>query len=60
MTVTFGSGPLYFNSVSVDSSGNVYAAGKIDFTGQFNFGNNVVIAATNTNPTAGNSSCEVG
>jgi len=53
-TVTFGSAPLYFNSVSVDSSGNIYAAGHIVYTGQFNFGNNVVISANNTDPAAGN------
>jgi len=53
-TVTYGSAPLYFISVSVDSSGNAYAAGEIVYTGQFNFGNNVVISANNTDPAAGN------
>ena len=40
-TVTVGPGQSGFNGVAVDADGNAYAAGYIDETGEFSFGNGV-------------------
>jgi len=45
-TVTTGSNKSSFNSVSVDSSGNVYAVGSIYGTGTYTFGTGVTAAGT--------------
>jgi hypothetical protein len=45
-TVTAGNNVSQFNSVSVASDGSVYAAGYINGTGAFSFGNNVTAAGT--------------
>jgi hypothetical protein len=47
-TVTAGNNVSYFNSVSVASDGSVYAAGYINGTGAFNFGNSIISAGTYT------------
>ena len=47
-TVTAGSSRSYFNSVSVASDGSVYAAGSINGTGTYDFGNNVTAAGTDS------------
>ena len=38
-TVTAGSNTSIFNSITTDTSGNIYAAGIINGTGTYNFGN---------------------
>ena len=43
-----GFGDSGFNSVAVDSSGNVYAAGNINGTGTYDFGNGVTVAGATT------------
>lgn len=45
-TVTGGSNNSKFNSVSIDSSGNIYAAGYITGTETFNFGDGVTAKGT--------------
>jgi hypothetical protein len=45
-TLTAGVDGSFFNSVSVASDGSVYAAGFINGTGIYNFGNNVAAAGT--------------
>ena len=40
-TTTSGTNESYFNSVTVDTSGNIYAAGIIDGNASFGFGNGV-------------------
>jgi hypothetical protein len=45
-TVTAGSGGSFFNNVAVASDGSVYAAGYIDGTGTYDFGNNVTATGT--------------
>jgi len=45
-TVTTGTGASFFTSVSVASSGYVYAAGDIEGTGTYNFGNSKTAAGT--------------
>ncbi len=47
-TVTGGSGDSKFNSITTDSSGNVYAAGYITGTGQYSFGNGKIAQGTYT------------
>jgi outer membrane protein assembly factor BamB len=47
-TVTAGGNRSYFKSVSVASDGSAYAAGWIEGTGIFNFGNSVTSAGTYT------------
>lgn len=45
-TVSAGSDESEFDAIAVDSSGNyIYATGKIDGTGNFNFGNGIISAA---------------
>jgi uncharacterized repeat protein (TIGR02543 family) len=48
-TVTSGSFRSWFRSVALDVSGNVYAAGQIEGTGSFGFGNGVTAAGTANN-----------
>ncbi len=48
-TVVSGSGNSWFNSVALDSYGNIYAAGEIDGTDEFDFGNNVKATGVNSN-----------
>jgi outer membrane protein assembly factor BamB len=47
-SVTAGSSYSFFNSVSVASDGSVYAAGFINGTGTYNFGNSITSAGTST------------
>lgn len=47
-TISSGSASSIYQSVAVDSSGNVYAAGFIYGTGTFNFGNGITAAGTYT------------
>lgn len=51
--VTSGSGSngLRFNSIAVDTSGNIYAVGSIYGSGTYNFGNNITITHTSTSNT---------
>ena len=46
-SVTTGPSYSYFNSVTTGEDGSVYAAGDIDGTGEFNFGNGVTAAGNN-------------
>ncbi len=45
-SVVSGSGHSNFNSVAVDSSGNIYASGYIDGNNIFDFGNDVTVTAS--------------
>ena len=46
MTTVFFASASWFNSVTVASDGSVYAAGVIDGTGTYNFGNGVTVTGT--------------
>jgi hypothetical protein len=48
-TVASGSSYSQFNAVATDSSGNVYAAGQINGTGTFGFGNSITAAGASSN-----------
>ncbi len=45
-TVTSGTGSSYYNSVAVNSSGDIYTVGSIANTTGYNFGNNVTVNGT--------------
>jgi hypothetical protein len=45
-SIVAGSEVSVFNSIATDSSGNIYAAGEIDGTGLFSFGNNVTVSGS--------------
>jgi hypothetical protein len=47
-TVTSGSAASCFNSVTVDTNGDVYAAGSITGTGTFDFGRSITAQGTST------------
>jgi hypothetical protein len=51
-TVTEGSDESRFNAVAVDSSGNIYAAGRQYGTGSYNYGNGAVAAGADANDNA--------
>lgn len=42
-TVTSASDESFFNSIALDSSGNIYAAGYIQGTNSYNFGNGITV-----------------
>ena len=43
---SYGSEDSWFNSVAVDSAGNIYAAGSVEEDGQYDFGNSVIVTET--------------
>lgn len=47
-TIAGGSGASRFNAVTIDSNGNVYAAGYQTGTGNYSFGNGVEVAAAHS------------
>ncbi|HOF01802.1 MAG TPA: hypothetical protein PLO40_12345, partial [Spirochaetota bacterium] len=53
-SVTAGTSSSRFNSVAVDSSGNVYAAGYQSGTGSYTYGEGVSVAGTCADADDGN------